>query len=1438
MSAIALPLHTDKHDPTPKAHPDEKNYEAILISKDPPLASNEGPIWPGLKALLKVLEASAELFGPVKLAMEGLNGCVRIYEEAAKERKEYDILRTNLNELLGDLAAHLESESTPMTGSIFRLCRVIVAEVDLMKTKQTRRVARYLAADLRTDSDDIFECYERIRDHVSRLVDSRLEKLKPSKYAAYNTCLSLGVSRGPCSPNTRLGEINKLLIWASQPDGEMVCWLDGMAGTGKTTIAYSLCRELEADGRLAASFFCSRAVDKCKDVRMILPTIAYQLAQFSYPFKCALSQALSGDPDAATRDLELQFKNLINEPLQKARRTFPPDSIVAIDALDECEDENATGKLLKAILSSSRDLPIRFFISSRPEPEIYKQMTSKIGLQAHTRLVLHELSSSTVQGDIMEYLGQELQDIPMSDFQRTGLVQQCGVLFIYASTIVRYIKDGYELEEHKERLDRILGLTASQSDNQEIDELYSIILGAAWNYSKFQNSNKSQMKALLDTIVCAQQPMTLEALAGLLELKDEKRVNALLRPLGSVIHIAEETGLVSTLHASFPDFLFNKHRSRVFSCDTTKHHYNLAEMCFKVIKSNPSQFNIADLKSSYELDYSSNMQVEEFISPHLIYACRHWAAHLLLGASENQPSLLMLLENFLSVHLLLWMEVLNLKRIMYEGVAIMQQIASWCQGVSSNLAELANDAWQFVSTYANHPVSQSTPHIYISMLAFWPSSRPVSTHYMSIQRRVPKPQGEAVTQRSPSLLATWSFDQPVNSTCFSPNGRWIILAAGTRVCILDRYTGQIMVDSRFISIYLQTVNSVTFSPDSSFALSGSNDGVVYRWTPEKHCKLPHPLIKHSHPIISLELSRDGSQILLNIGNNSVHIYAAHDGQLIDQVICHSEPISAAAFILEGAQFVCGSADKSLTVRDTQTGQAICESTQGHGDCISSITALPRDPIVISGSSDATIRVWSSQDGRTIKGPLKGHTSSISSLSVSPDGLYVASGSHDCTARIWDIQNGETVFGPLVGHLKAINSVSFSPEGTQLISGSQDGTLRLWNIQKNLMKKPGQSLTDSIRSARFSPDGKFVASGSEIGTIRLWDSHGGRVFGCPMKGHTDWIYSIDISSDAAYIVSGSKDKSIQLWDAKTGQNIHGAIEGHSGAVNSVRFSADGTQIVSGSDDHTVRLWYTKTGQPALHPLEGHTGAVLSVVFSPNGTQVASASQDGTIRTWDLRSGSYHRLLQGHSDFVVSLHFSPDGFRLASGSYDKSIIIWDVRTGDMVVGPLRGHGNWVTSVTFSADGNFLASGSYDCGICFWDPRDGRLIAGPLKGHTDYIEGVQFSPDSSRLLSCSSDRTIRFWEIEKIQSHTQQKLPQGEAQHPDASNDAEIVSSWELDADGWMVDQWDRKLSWVPPDLRSYLLRPTNGLIISDKGGFKMEFEGASIGQSWTECYSCTE
>ncbi|KDN36300.1 hypothetical protein RSAG8_10922, partial [Rhizoctonia solani AG-8 WAC10335] len=292
-------------------------------------------------------------------------------------------------------------------------------EVKVLTSKQQGgKFAHYIVANSNNDSEDILKCYRRIHDHVERLVmnvnlnlwetvdkhimvnsspESRLEKLAPSKFAAYNAGLSVGVSRGPCAPDTRLEEIDKLLKWAGQPDGEGVYWLNGMAGTGKTTIAYSFCKKLDNDRQLAASFYCSRAVDKCKDVRMIIPTVAYQLARFSYPFQTALSQALSEDPDAATRDLDLQFKSLIAEPLQQTRAALPHGCVVVIDALDECEDEKSIGKFLHLLLSSLQDLelPIRFLVSSRPEPEIYKQMTSQSEPRAHSKLVLHELRNTT-----------------------------------------------------------------------------------------------------------------------------------------------------------------------------------------------------------------------------------------------------------------------------------------------------------------------------------------------------------------------------------------------------------------------------------------------------------------------------------------------------------------------------------------------------------------------------------------------------------------------------------------------------------------------------------------------------------------------------------------------------------------------------------------------------------------------------------------------------------------------------------------------------------------------------------------------------------------------------------------------------------------------------------------------------------------------------------
>jgi hypothetical protein len=157
--------------------------------------------------------------------------------------------------------------------------------------------------------------------------------------------------------------LSQLEGWTCDARGEKIYWLNGMAGTGKTTIAYSLCALRQSTRQLAASFFCSRQLPACRSVNLILPTISYQLALFSRPFRYALSRVLEEDPEVHTRHLSDQFQGLLLKPLQEVKDAIPTDLVVAIDALDECDDFDGVNQVLNILLLHVSSLPIKFFLS-------------------------------------------------------------------------------------------------------------------------------------------------------------------------------------------------------------------------------------------------------------------------------------------------------------------------------------------------------------------------------------------------------------------------------------------------------------------------------------------------------------------------------------------------------------------------------------------------------------------------------------------------------------------------------------------------------------------------------------------------------------------------------------------------------------------------------------------------------------------------------------------------------------------------------------------------------------------------------------------------------------------------------------------------------------------------------------------------------------------
>lgn len=58
-----------------------------------------------------------------------------------------------------------------------------------------------------------------------------------------------------CMPNTRVALLDEIMGWSNNPHEKCMFWLNGMAGTGKSTIARTIARKLHDQGRLGASFF-------------------------------------------------------------------------------------------------------------------------------------------------------------------------------------------------------------------------------------------------------------------------------------------------------------------------------------------------------------------------------------------------------------------------------------------------------------------------------------------------------------------------------------------------------------------------------------------------------------------------------------------------------------------------------------------------------------------------------------------------------------------------------------------------------------------------------------------------------------------------------------------------------------------------------------------------------------------------------------------------------------------------------------------------------------------------------------------------------------------------------------------------------------------------------------------------------------------------------
>jgi hypothetical protein len=467
---------------------------------------------------------------------------------------------------------------------------------------------------------------------------------------------------------TRQELLAQLTAWFNDtdPSSTRIFWLSGLAGTGKTTVARTMADWAQTHGRLAATFFFSRNTEATRIPAAILPTLAYQLAQYQLPFRSLICEAVASDEDVRDRSIDVQKANLLGD-LSQARTTVAP-LLIVLDALDECRLENGCegGDAIPSLFASIGSMPsIKILLTSRVEDTIKRMLAKSF---SHN-IALHNIDACIVQGDIHHYLTHSFEELARErsltlQFPPDGvvdtLVRRAGNLFIYASTVIKWVSDPGARPEL--RLRQILEHDVTEIPYQYklLDGMYMQILSQAAETSGSPAVHERALKNVLSAVVLLQEPVDASTLAALASNEEQ---NGVVIPLLAAVLVVSADEPVRLFHASFPDFVTDPKRCQDerFLVSRPEGHLRLAIQCLDIMNGLLCQ-DICDIKDPSLLNSEvSGLEqlLERAAPPKLRYACKYWHVHL-RHADPASSDLIHSLDEFCRIHLLHWMELLSL----------------------------------------------------------------------------------------------------------------------------------------------------------------------------------------------------------------------------------------------------------------------------------------------------------------------------------------------------------------------------------------------------------------------------------------------------------------------------------------------------------------------------------------------------------------------------------------------------------------------------------------------------------------------------------------------------------------------------------------------------------------------------------------------------------
>ena len=232
------------------------------------------------------------------------------------------------------------------------------------------------------------------------------------------------------------------------------------------------------------------------------------------------------------------------------------------------------------------------------------------------------------------------------------------------------------------------------------------------------------------------------------------------------------------------------------------------------------------------------------------------------------------------------------------------------------------------------------------------------------------------------------------------------------------------------------VNSVAFSPNGRFLVTGSDDWSVRIWNIRDGSSKVLPVTSRAGCFISVAFSPNGRYIVGGNWNHSLWIWDSRKHTLLAKWWGHTNGVWSTKFTPDGRGLMSGSKDQTVKHWNLSS-LGIQGALVGGGG-----RGFPE----VRSFLGHTVRFYSRTfflphkvDGETFtQGPVR-------SIAFFPGGQWIVTGSADQTVRVWDSKSGVCQL-TLQGHMDRVRGVDVSRTQNLLLTASDDGRVVLWRYE--------------------------------------------------------------------------------------------------------------------------------------------------------------------------------------------------------------------------------------------------------------------------------------------------------------------------------------------------------------------------------------------------------